>query len=228
MEAAEDEWRKAKAELDRARQRTFLLRTGSVDAVTQSYTLVSPVDGEVLARNIGPGIEVQGQYSGGATQELFTIGDLDQVWVLGDIYEADLERVRVGAAAAVTALDTDKSFTGRVDWVSGMLDPATRTAKVRCVFDNPGKELRPEMYTTMQIAVDPRRALAIPESALLRLGEYRAVFVEISQKGGRLGFERVPVDVDERESTPWLEVRHGIDPGQRVVTNGGAMLSQLL
>jgi cobalt-zinc-cadmium efflux system membrane fusion protein len=228
VEAAEDDWRKAKAELERARQKTFLLRTGSVDAVTQSYTLVSPVDGEVLARNIGPGIEVQGQYSGGAAQELFTIGDLDQVWVLGDVYEVDLERVRVGSAATVTALDAEKRFAGRVDWVSGILDPATRTAKVRCVFDNPGKELRPEMYTSMQISVDPRRALAIPESALLRLGEYRAVFVEVSQKDGRLGFERVPVEVEERESSPWLEVRHGVDPGQKVVTRGGAMLSQLL
>jgi cobalt-zinc-cadmium efflux system membrane fusion protein len=228
VEAAEDEWHKAKAELERARQKTSLLRTGSVDAVTQSYTLVSPVDGEVLARNVSPGIEVQGQYSGGTAQELFTIGGLEQVWVLGDIYEADLERVHVGAAAAVTALDADKPFTGRVDWLSGMLDPATRTAKVRCAFDNPGKQLRPEMYTTVRIAVDPRRALAIPESALLRLGEYRAVFVEVSQMGGRVGFERVPVEVDERESTPWLEVRHGIEPGQKVVTNGGAMLSQLL
>src|SRR5580698_9360211 len=123
VEAAEDDWHKAKAELERARQKTFLLRTGSVDAVTQSYTLVSPVDGEVLARNIGPGVEVQGQYSGGTAQELFTIGDLDQVWVLGDIYEADLERVRVGSTATVTVLDADKPFTGRVDWVSGMLDP---------------------------------------------------------------------------------------------------------
>ena len=45
-------------------------------------------------RNINPGIEVQGQYSGGATQELFTIGELDQVWVIGDLYEMDLARVQ--------------------------------------------------------------------------------------------------------------------------------------
>jgi cobalt-zinc-cadmium efflux system membrane fusion protein len=228
VEAAEDAWRNAQAELERARQKTSLLRAGSVDVVTQSYTLVAPIDGEVLARNIGPGIEVQGQYSGGTAQELFTIGDLTQIWVLADIYEADVERVRVGSTATVTALDADKPFTGRVDWVSGMLDAATRTAKVRCVFDNPSKVLRPEMYTTVQISVAPRRALAIPESALLRLGEYRAVFVEVSEKDGRIGFERVPVEVDERESTPWLEVRHGVDPGQKVVTRGGTLLSQLL
>ena len=64
---------------------------GNVDVVTQTYALPSPIDGEVLLRNINPGIEVQGQYSGGAQpQELFTIGELDRVWVLGDIYEIDL------------------------------------------------------------------------------------------------------------------------------------------
>ena len=91
-------------------------------------------------RNINPGIEVQGQYSGGATQELFTIGEIDKVWVLADLYEMDLARVQVGAPAAVTVVAyPDKVFEGKVDWVSGMLDPTTRTAKVRCTFDNPDR-----------------------------------------------------------------------------------------
>ena len=66
VETSEDAERNAKAELERARQKQFLLRVGNVDAVTQTYTLSSPIDGEVLLRNINPGIEVQGQYSGGA------------------------------------------------------------------------------------------------------------------------------------------------------------------
>ncbi len=82
-EASNDSYRKAKAELERAQQKQRLLRVGSADAVTQRYTLPSPVDGEILLRNINPGVEVTGQYSGGATVELFTIGELDHVWVLG-------------------------------------------------------------------------------------------------------------------------------------------------
>src|SRR5262249_36259474 len=65
LENAEDNYRKAKAEYDRARQKAQLLRSGSVDTVTQEYTLRAPIDGEVIARNVNPGIEVQGQYSGG-------------------------------------------------------------------------------------------------------------------------------------------------------------------
>ena len=184
QEASEDNWRKAKAEVERARQKAYLLRAGNVDTVTQTYTLPSPIDGEVLAMSINPGIEVQGQYTGGATQELFTIGEIDQVWVIGDLYEMDLSRVQVGAPAAVTVVAyPDKVFNGQVDWVSGMLDPGTRTAKVRCTFDNPDRLLRPEMYATVQISVEQKKALAIPRNALLRLGEYKVVFVQVG--GGR-------------------------------------------
>jgi cobalt-zinc-cadmium efflux system membrane fusion protein len=229
LEAAEDSYRKAKAEIERARQKQSLLRVGSADAVTQMYTLTSPIDGEVLMRNINPGIEVQGQYSGGATQELFTVGELDRVWVLADLYEMDISRVHVGTPADVTVVAYPaKVFKGQVDWVSGMLDPTTRTAKVRCTFDNPERLLRPEMYATMQISVDQKRALAIPRSALLRLGEYKVVFVQVGDEPGRVRFQRVPVDVDEGESSPWLEVKHGLATGQKIVVNGAILLSQRL
>jgi membrane fusion protein, heavy metal efflux system len=229
LEVAEDNWRKTKAEVERARQKAFLLRAGNVDSVTQTYTLASPIEGEVLMRNINPGIEVQGQYGGGTATELFTIGEVDKVWVLGDLYEMDLARVHVGTPAVVTVVTyKDKVFKGRVDWVSGMLDPSTRTAKVRCTFDNPDKLLRPEMYATVQISVDQTRALAIPRGALLRLGEYKVVFVQVGEGDGRIRFERVPVDVDEGESSQWLEVKHGLVAGQKVVVSGAILLSQKL
>jgi cobalt-zinc-cadmium efflux system membrane fusion protein len=242
VETSEDNARKAKAELERARQKQFLLHSGNVDTVTQTYALASPIDGEVLLRNINPGIEVQGQYSGGAGNnclpgittnaacgELFTIGEIDQVWVLGDVYEIDMARVHVGAAASVTVLAyPDKIFRGKVDWVSGSLDPNTRTAKVRCTFENPDKLLRPLMYSTVRIAVDERKGLAIPRTALLHLGEYKVVFVQAGESDGYVRFERLPVDVDERETSGWLEVNHGLDAGQRVVVSGGELLSQKL
>ncbi len=229
LETAEDSWRRAKAELERARQKAFLLRTGSVDSVTQTYTLASPIDGEILLRNINPGAEVQGQYTGGATQELFTIGELDKVWVLGDLYEMDLARVHVGSPAEVMVVAyKDKVFRGRVDWVSGMLDPNTRTAKVRCTFDNPDRLLRPEMYATVRVSVDQKRALAIPRGALLRLGEYKVVFIEVGENQAEARFERVPVEVDEGESSAWLEVTHGLEVGQKIVVSGAILLSQKL
>jgi cobalt-zinc-cadmium efflux system membrane fusion protein len=229
LEASQDNYRRSKAELERAQQREALLRVGAADAVTQRYTVTSPVDGELLMRNINPGIEVQGQYSGGTAQELFTIGQLDRVWVLGNLFEMDLPRVHVGTPVSVTVVaEPGKVFKGNVDWVSGAIDPSTRTATVRCAFDNSERLLRPVMYATMQISVDRKRTIAIPRSALLRLGDSKIVFTQIGEGNGHLRFAKVPVDVDEGQSSPWLEVKGGLAAGQQVVISGAILLSAML
>jgi cobalt-zinc-cadmium efflux system membrane fusion protein len=229
VEQAEDAQRNAKAEVERARQKQFLLGKGNVDVVNGTFAVPSPIEGEVLMRNVTPGVEVQGQYSGGATQELFTIGELDRVWILGDVYEIDLGRVRVGAPASVTVVAyPGRVFKGTVDWLSGSLDPTTRTAKIRCTFDNADKVLRPMMYSTVQIAVDQRKAVAIPPGALKRMGEYKVVFLQVAEADGQVHFERVPVDIDERSTTGWLEVKHGLDAGQKLVVKGADAISQKL
>jgi cobalt-zinc-cadmium efflux system membrane fusion protein len=224
-ETAEDAYRQARAEKQRAAQKAYLLRTGSVDAVSQGYSLVSPLDGEVLARNLSVGTEVQGQYSGG-TQELFTVGELDEVWVLADIYEIDLARVRTGAKCVVrTVAYRDKAFEGKVDWVSGMLDPTTRTAKVRCTFANVDRFLKPDMYATATISVASRNALALPKTAILHLGPQTVVFVDHGPgPDGKHHFERLPVAVDEALGGRWLPVLHGLDRGDNVVTQGAEAL----
>jgi cobalt-zinc-cadmium efflux system membrane fusion protein len=242
VEVSEDAERNAKAELERARQKQFLLRVGNVDAVSQTYTLPAPIDGEVLLRNINPGVEVQGQYSGGAGNncipgittnavcgELFTIGDVDKVWILGDIYEVDLARVHVGAAASVTTVAyPNLVFKGTVDWVSGGLDTNTRTAKVRVTVDNPEKKLRPMMYATVAISVDQRRAVAIPRSAIVQLDVYRVVFIRVGEADGKQHFQRLPVDLDESLSGSYVAVKHGAVAGQTIVAHGALALSQKL
>jgi cobalt-zinc-cadmium efflux system membrane fusion protein len=224
-EAAEDAYRQARAEKQRAAQKAFLLHSGSVDTVKQGYSLVSPIDGEVLARNLSVGAEIQGQYSGG-TQELFTVGQLDEVWVLADIYEVDMARVRTGAKCTVRAVaQRDKIFEGKVDWVAGMLDATTRTAKARCTFSNGEGLLKPDMYATASISVAPRKVAAIPKSAILHLGYQTVVFVDHGAgPDGKHDFERVPVAVDEAIDGRWLPVLHGLNAGDRVVTQGADAL----
>jgi membrane fusion protein, heavy metal efflux system len=230
-ETAEDNYRKAKAEKERAYQKAFLLRTGgAVDAVSQGYTLTSPIEGELIARAVNPGIEVQGQYGGGQAVELFTVGELDKVWILADVYEMDIARVKVGAKVTVRVVAYPaKTFEGRVDWVSGALDPTSRTAKVRCTFDNPDRLLKPEMYATVTISVEQKKALALPKGAVLRLGDQTVVFVETgTTPDNKLKFERIPVQVDEGEGSEWLPVEHGLDKGAKVVTQGAILLAGMI
>jgi cobalt-zinc-cadmium efflux system membrane fusion protein len=227
LEGAESNEGQARAELERAAARARMLGGGRLgDGISQELILRSPIDGEVIARNINPGVEVQGQYSGGTAVELFTIGDLDQVWVLADVFEIDLPQVRVGAPAEVEVVAlAGRKLLGHVDWISDNLDPATRTAKVRCALANPGRALKPEMYAAVAIAVPGRRALAVPRGAVLRQGDQTVVFREIGVgPGGAREFERWPVQVDDEGSDAAVAVLRGLNPGDRVVTSGGILL----
>lgn len=229
-ETALNNFQKAKAELSRAQKKASLLSKGGVDSVTQQYTLRAPIDGEVVARNLSPGMEVVGQYSQGNAVELFTLGELDRVWVLADVFEMDLGRIKTGARVAVHVVAyPNRVFEGRVDWVSGQLDPNTRTAKVRCAIDNPDRDLKPEMYATVSISVAERKALAIPRSAMLRLGDQTVVFVETgAAPDGLVRFERRPVAVDEDEGGDFLPVTHGLLRGEKIVTSGAILLAGMI
>jgi cobalt-zinc-cadmium efflux system membrane fusion protein len=226
-EQAEDASRKAKAEVDRAKQKAGLFRAGAGAGVTQTYAIRAEIDGEVVARNVSPGGEVQGLYGGGTAVELFTVGELDHLWVVADVYEMDTPRVKVGSRVNIRLFSMpNRTFPAKIEWVAGTLDPATRTAKVRCIIDNTERLFKPEMYATLYIAVDERKAIAIPRSALLRLGEQTAVFVEKGKStDGRHVFARVPVTVDEGEGSKWVPLLHGPERGARIVTEGVILLA---
>jgi cobalt-zinc-cadmium efflux system membrane fusion protein len=229
LEAAEDNFRKAQAELDRAQQKVSLLAPGSDAQVTQDYLLRAPIAGEIIARNVNPGTEVQGQYSGGTAVELFTIGELDRVWILADVYEVDLPKIKKGATVTVKVISyPDKGFQGTVDWISGALDPVSRTARVRCSIPNPGRELRPEMYATVSILLEESRALGVPRSAVLRLGDRTVVFVEKGPApGGLLRFEPRNVKIRDGGGDP-VAVLEGLAAGDRVVTGGAIFLAGMI
>jgi len=224
FEAAEATWRKAKAERDRAAAKSQLLH---VSTKTERYALRAPIDGQVVARAVNAGMEVQGQYSGGSSPELYTIGNLNSVWVLADVFEVDLPRVRIGAPVTVNVVAyPEKNFTGRVDWISGSLDAASRTAKVRCTIDNSEHLLRHEMYASVSIATDTKLKLAVPRSAVVRLGDQMVAFVDRgSAPNGLRRFERRIVAVDETEAGTYVPVLRGLAPGETVVSSGAIMLT---
>jgi membrane fusion protein, heavy metal efflux system len=120
-------------------------------------------------------------------------------------------------------------FKGVADWVSDALDPATRTAKVRCKLSNDDRLLKPEMYATAALTVDQQRTLALPRGAILHLGDQTMAFIDLGKApDGRLRFERRPVSVNEELGGEYLPVVRGIAPGERVVTSGAILLSGML
>jgi cobalt-zinc-cadmium efflux system membrane fusion protein len=230
LELAEDNFGKAKAEMERAQRKAHLFRGGGTDAVTQEFILRAPIEGQVVARNVNPGAEVQGQYGGGAAVELFTVGELDRVWVMADVFEMDLGKIKVGAPVTIRVVAyPDHQYAGRVDWLSDILDPVTRTARVRCSVENSDRALKPEMYATVGIGTEGSPAASIARSAVLRIGEQTVAFVYSGDPSGRhVRFTRRVVAVNDEEGGDYLPVLGGLDPGERVVTSGAILLSGML
>jgi len=227
LEGAQDNYDRAKAEYERAAQKSRLLREGAVDAVSQEFVLRSPIEGEVVARAANPGLEVQGQYSGASNVvELFTVGKIDHLWLLGDVYETDFPYMKAGAELDLEVSSyPGRTFRGRVDWISDTLDPVLRTAKVRCVLENPEKLLRPEMYGVVRIAAPMREAVTVPRDAVLRVGDSTVVFVERpGEANGRVAFRQQVVVTNEQIPGDVVPVLSGLAAGERVAARGSIFL----
>jgi cobalt-zinc-cadmium efflux system membrane fusion protein len=226
FESAQDDYNKAVAELHRAQQMMKILHADG--GSSGAFALRTPVAGEVISRTVNPGMEVQGQYGGGGSAvELFTVGELDPIWAIADVYEMDLSRVKVGDIVDVTVVAyPDRTFQGRVDWISGALDPVSRTAKLRCTLANPQRLLRPEMYATVSVAGTVPRLLSVPRTAVLHLGEQTLVFKDIGPSpSGLLRFEEVPVEVDEDIPGDFVRVAKGLAENDTIVTSGALLLT---
>lgn len=154
-------------------------------------------------------------------RELFTLMDLSTVWVLADVYERDLTRVRADVAATVTTeAYANRVFNGRVTYVSDTIDPKTRTAALRGVFANSDGALKLEMFVKMSVPTAERReSLVIPVAAVQRIDDKPLVFVR--RADGK--FERRDVTLGS-EAGGLIEVRSGLKDGDAVVGAGSFYL----
>ena len=158
-------------------------------------------------------------------KELLTIVDTSVVWVLGDIYEKDLAVVQKGGEARITVASyPSEHFTGRITYVSDFLDPASRTAKVRCVVGNRDGRFKLDMFANVEVpAAGTRRALAIPSDAIQKMDSDEVVFVQRSP--GQ--YEKRVVQTGER-TEGWVEVLKGVSVGEKVVTKGSFYVKSAL
>jgi membrane fusion protein, heavy metal efflux system len=174
IEQAEDAEEKAKVDVQNAAQHIRVLG-GDPNHPSSQIELRAPVSGTIVEQNIS-GFE--GVKSLDNSPNLFTIADLSQVWVLCDVFENDLDQVRVGDAAEVQLnAFQDRVFHGKVSDISRVLDPATRAARVRIVLDNPKGELRPGMYAAATFRSRKTQPhLVVPGTSVMRLQDRDWIF----------------------------------------------------
>jgi len=178
----------------------------------------APSGGLITTRNI-----VQGSYVN-SSDVVLEIADLSRVWVLADLYEQDVSRVRVGSAAvlelpALNGIGALKKLQGHVVFIDPIVDAKTRTLKARLEFANPSGLLRPEMLGQVVFATEERPVLSIPLDAVLDSGNRKIVFVDVT-KGH---FEPREIEVG-RSGGGRIEVLDGLEKGEAVVTRAAFLV----
>src|SRR6266849_372435 len=198
------------------------LKQSDIDALRNKpdspviFSLTSPITGIVVERNATIGATV------GSDANVFKIIDLSRVWIDANVFEKDLERVRRGqeVRVLVTAFP-ESSFSGRVVLINSVVDPDTRSVKVRTEVPNPDGRLKPDMFANVQIITDQHRAsISIPQSAVLKDGGKTVVFVADGN-----GYKKRVV-IAGIQSNDRVEIRDGLNAGDKVVVKGNYLLLQ--
>ncbi|MES0336301.1 MAG: efflux RND transporter periplasmic adaptor subunit [Candidatus Magnetobacterium sp. LHC-1] len=212
----------ARVILDAARQRLKLWditdaqideieRTGQV---IRTLTIYCPVSGYVTEKKAVAGMRVM------AGEKLFDVVDLSSVWVMADVYENELPLIKVGQRANISlSYSTEKAFTSKVDYIYPALSGERRTAKVRFTVTNPKGELRPQMFTNVEIGIDLGLRLVIPDEAVIDTGVEQRVYVD----KGEGNFEPRLVQLGLR-SGGMVEVTNGLKAKERVASSAAFLI----
>jgi cobalt-zinc-cadmium efflux system membrane fusion protein len=221
LQAAESAEIQAQADLQAAEQALKILGIPRPDTliekpVSPEVPLLAPINGETVERLCAPGQVIQA----GQTQ-CFTISNMGTVWVLANVYEAQLAFVHVGDPVTIKSEAYPEVFRGKISFMGAALDPTSRTLQARIDTANPAGKLKKDMYVTATVVAGKiNNALLVPDAAVLRDAENEPfVYVEAGQNQ----FARRQVTVAESVEGK-THVLSGLQPGDRVAGDGSLFL----
>lgn len=180
----------------------------------RALTINSPVSGYITAKSALHGTQVT------PAESIYDIVDLSRVWVMADVYETNLQSIKIGTPVTVLLpFGVTSAIEGKVSYLDPVLDPISRTLKARIELPNPGTALKPEMFVTVVFGGTATRGLVVPESAVISTGERMIVFV---QKGsGEFQPREVTIGTKTRG---YYEIKSGVVAGDHVVVSGNFLL----
>jgi len=221
LEQAESDRNQAHADLNAAEQGMKILginNPASLAKATSSAMIPvpAPISGEVVERLVSPGQVVQA-----AQTQAFTISDLSTVWVLANVYQADLAFIHSGDNVVVQTDAYPDTFHGKISYVAPALDANTRTLQARIVVDNPGEKLKKDMYCTVTVTAGSLSGvLAVPDSSILR-DDNNQPFIYAATGANQFGRRDVELGQSQNGRTQILK---GISTGEKVVGDGSLFL----
>ena len=208
---------KTLADAARTRLRLFDMSAADIDRVARSgkpmrdVVLRSPVSGVVTAKNAVAGARVM------PSDTLYEVADLSHVWLLADVYESELQGVRVGTTAQVIV--GGQTLSGRVTFIGPIVAAQTRTANVRIDLDNAAGLLKPDMYADVILQQPAGPSIAVPDSAVMNTGTRSVVFVA----RGNGTFEPRQVTTGAK-ADGFYAIRSGVRAGERVVVDANFLV----
>jgi len=210
LETAEDTEQDAKVDLDTATEQLRLLGVDK-DHPSGIVDVVAPISGVITDQQVTNAAGVQGLPG----PNPFTISDLSYVWIICDVYENDLDAVKVGEFADIHLnAYPNKTLKGRIDNILPVLDPNIRTAKVRLEVANPERLMNVGMFVTATFyGKQPETHASVPASAVLHLHDRDWIYTPISGNG----FRRIPVVGGKMLPGNMQEIISGLQPGTKVV-----------
>jgi Cu(I)/Ag(I) efflux system membrane fusion protein len=179
-------------------------------SASENIKIVAPQDGIVATLSVREGMYIQ------PNTTIMSLADLSSVWLQAEVFESQADWVAAGQAAdARLEYMPGTEFNGQVDYVYPVLDPITRTLRVRLRFDNPDERLKPNMYARVSIygRLKPN-ALSIPREALIPAPGRDRVVVALGE--GRFQVREVLTGL---ESGSFVEIIAGIAEGDEIVTS---------
>jgi Cu(I)/Ag(I) efflux system membrane fusion protein/cobalt-zinc-cadmium efflux system membrane fusion protein len=191
-----------------------IARLESTGAIQQELEVDSPVSGYITERNALPNLTVQPE------TRLYSVADLSTVWVLAEVFQNDLGRIKVGDRASLT-VDSypGRTFEGRVNFIYPQVDMTTRTARARLVFSNPALKLTPGMFVNVALEVAMGKQLVIPATGVLQSGKRQIVFV--SREDGYI--EPREVQLGSRAGDDFIVLK-GVKVGEEIVTSANFLI----
>ena len=220
LQAAQADLARTRAEKDRTLAKLRLY--GKTDTVDQTLALKSPIEGVVVERNLNPGQEIRPDNQG--DKALFVVSDPTQLWFLLDVAEKDIPLVKAGTEISITttALDHDK-VKGIIRYVADVVDPQSRSVKVRGAIEHGDERLKAEMYVVAELNVPAPGGFLVPARAVYLRGEQQYVFIDLG--GGRYARRAIrPGPLTDG----YQVVLQGLAATDKVVLDGSLLLERLL
>lgn len=208
--------RDAEAIVDGARQRLRLrdITDAQIKKIEETgkpirtFTIYSPSSGYVIQKTALLGMRVN------PGEKLFDVADISTIWVVSDIYEYELPLIKVGQTAKISlSYFPGRDFTSRIDYVYPALSGETRTAKVRFTISNPGGQLKPQMFTSVEVKIDLGKRLIVPDDAVIDTGARQIIYVD----KGDGNFEPREVLVGLK-ADGMTEIIRGLKAGEKVAS----------